>query len=453
MFGALGEKFQNIFSGLSGKKTLTEDNISDAVRQVRLALLDADVNFTVVSDFVKRVKEKAIGDAVLKSVKPGEQFIKLVHDELIALMGAVEAPLDLKGKLSVVMLCGLQGSGKTTTCAKLAAYIGKEEKHKKILLAACDLQRPAAVEQLKKLGADIGVEVFTLEGEKRPLIVAKKAHEKAQAEGFDILIVDTAGRLHVDEELMKELAEMKQFLAPREVLFVANATTGQDAVKTAAEFDQRVQITGTVLTMLDGNARAGAALSIREVTKKPLKFEGVGEKIADLQLFNPRSMADRILGMGDVVNLVKKAKEHFDEAESKKLEEKIRKASFTYNDYLKQMGMVKKMGSLKGLLKMLPGMGGMGDFDFSDKEFGRMEAMILSMTPREREERDELSHPRRKRIAKGSGVDIEEINRMVKGFKRVKQLFKNMPDMKSKMKGFPSLNELKDQLKGNNQWH
>lgn len=449
MFGALTEKLQSIFSGLAGKKSLTEENISEAVRHVRLALLDADVNYGVVSQFVRRVKEKAIGEQVLKSVSPGQQFIKIVHDELIELMGSVEIPLDLKGKISVIMLAGLQGSGKTTSAAKLAAYIGRTEKHKKILLAACDLQRPAAVEQLKKLGLEIGVSVFSIEGEKNALTVAKKAYERAEAEHFDVLIVDTAGRLHVDDELMQELSRLKEFLQPREILFVANAMTGQDAVKTATEFNQRVQITGTILTMLDGNARAGAAISIREVTQKPLKFEGVGEKIGDLQIFNPRSMADRILGMGDVINLVKKAQEHIDEEESRKLEQKIRKATFSYDDYLKQMGMVKKMGSIKGLLKMLPGMGSLGDLDFSDKEFNKMEAMILSMTQDEREEREELSVSRRKRIARGSGVSIDDINRMVKGFKRVKQLFKNMPDMKSKMKGIPSLNEIKDQLKGN----
>lgn len=454
MFGALTEKLQNLFSGLAGKKSFTEENIADAVRQVRLALLDADVNYTVVSNFVKRVKEKAIGDAVLKSVTPGQQFIKLVHDELIELMGSAESPLDLKGKLSVIMLCGLQGSGKTTSCAKLAAYIAKTEKHKRILIAACDLQRPAAVEQLKKLGAEIGIAVFALDGEKNPLKVAKKAYEKAQAEHFDVLIVDTAGRLHLDEELMQELEELKKFLEPREVLFVANATTGQDAVKTAAEFDKRVAITGTILTMLDGNARAGAAISIREVTQKPLKFEGVGEKIGDLQIFNPRSMSDRILGMGDVINLVKKAQENFDEAESLELEKKLKKASFTYEDYLKQMGMVKKMGSFKSLLKMLPGMGSFGDLDFSDSEFNKMEAIILSMTPGERIERDELTHGRRKRIAKGSGVDVDDVNRMVKGFKRVKQLFKNMPDMKAQAKkmGLSDLKELKKQFEGK-KWH
>jgi signal recognition particle subunit SRP54 len=436
MFGALTEKFQNLFSGLSGKKTMSEENIGDAVRQVRLALLDADVNYNVVSQFVARVKEKALGDAILKSVTPGQQFIKLVHDELIALMGSEETALDLKGKISVVMVCGLQGSGKTTSCAKLAAYIRKTEPHKKILLAACDLQRPAAIEQLKKLGSDIGVAVFSQEGETDPLKIAKQSFEKAQKESYDILIVDTAGRLHLDEELMKELEEMKAFLSPRETLFVASAATGQDAVRTAAEFDKRVQITGTILTMLDGSARAGAAISIREVTQKPLKFEGIGEKIGDLQLFNPRSMADRILGMGDVINLVKRAQEHIDEKESEELEKKIRKATFTYEDYLKQMGMVKKMGSFKSILKMMPGFGALGDIDFSDKEFGKMEAIILSMTPRERQEKDELEFSRRKRVAKGSGVDVDDVNRLVKSFKRIKQLFKSMPDLEKMKKQF-----------------
>ncbi len=451
MFGALTDKLQSLFSSLTGKKTLTEENISDAVRQVRLALLDADVNYSVVSDFVKRVKEKSIGDAVLKSVSPGDQFTKLVHDELIELMGSVESPLDLQARLSVLMVCGLQGSGKTTSCAKLAAYIGKTEKSKRVLLAACDLQRPAAIEQLKKLGADLGVPVFSLDGETNPLKVAKKAHEKAEAEGFDVLIVDTAGRLHLDDELMQELELLKSQLSPREVLFVANATTGQDAVRTAAEFDKRVQITGTILTMLDGNARAGAAISIREVTKRPLKFEGVGEKIGDLQVFNPRSMADRILGMGDIINLVKKAQENFDEAQSAELEKKMLKATFTYEDYLRQMGMVKKMGSFKSLLKMMPGFSSMEGFEFSDQEFTKLEAMILSMTLAERQEREELSFSRRKRIAGGSGVHVDEVNRMVKGFKRVKQLFKSMPNMKAQASKM-GLGDIKKQIEGFKKW-
>ncbi len=435
MFTGLTQKLQQLFSGLGKQKTLTEENVSDAVRQVRLALLDADVHFSVASEFIKRVKEKSLGEKVLKSVNPGQQFTQLIHEELVALMGTDETPLDLNGKLSVVMVCGLQGSGKTTTTAKLAAYIRKTSPQKKMLMAACDLQRPAAVEQLKKLGADQQVDVFFLPNEKDPLRVAAAAKEKATQEHYDVLLVDTAGRLHLDDELMEQLAELKKLLAPREVLFVANATTGQDAVKTAAAFHEKVQITGTVLTMLDSNARAGAAISIREITKQPLKFEGIGEKISDFQIFNPKSMADRILGMGDVINLVKKAKEAMSEEESKELEKKLKTASFTYKDYLKQMGMVKKMGSFKSLLKMLPGFGGLEEIEFSDQEFKRLEAMILSMTPAEREERVELEHSRRKRIALGSGVPLDEVNRMVKGFKKVKELFKNMPGMAAKLSG------------------
>lgn len=426
MFGALTEKFQSLFSGLVSKKTLTEENIADAVRQVRLALLDADVNYSVVSQFVKRVKEKALGDEVLKSVKPSEQFIEIVHKELIELMGKEEKEIAFQRPPTVILLCGLQGSGKTTSCAKLAHYLSGNENGKRVMVAACDLQRPAAIEQLKRLCAGIDVPVFSME-EKKPVKVAKEALLHAQKGEYDVLIVDTAGRLHIDDELMGELAEIKKAVQPSEVLFVANAATGQDAVKTAQEFDQRVGITGSILTMLDGSARAGAAISICEVTKRPLLFEGVGETIEDLQPFNPESMADRILGMGDVINLVRKAKVHLDEDEEKRLEKKIKKASFTYEDYLKQMKMVKKMGSLKSMLKMLPGMGGnLPEIDQSEGDFQRMEAMILSMTPDEREERVDLIPPRRWRIAKGSGATVDDVNRMVKGFKKLKQMMKQM---------------------------
>ena len=433
MFGALTEKFQQMISGLTGKKTLTDDNISDAVRQVRLALLDADVNYSVASNFVKRVREKAVGDAVVKSVSPGQQFIKIVHEELVALMGAEESPIEFQGKPNVILLCGLQGSGKTTHCAKLAAYLKKKYPNKRTLLAACDLQRPAAVEQLKKLASQIDVEVFSVEGEKNPVRVASQALQKAKTENFDTLIVDTAGRLHIDEDLMEQLKEIKSVVQPHEIFFVASAATGQDAVKTAVEFDKHVQITGTILTMLDGSARAGAAISIREVTNKPLKFEGIGEKIADIQPFNPQSMADRILGMGDVINLVRKAQENCDEAESQALEKKILKASFTYDDYLKQMAMVKRMGSFKSLLKMIPGMSGLGDIDFDEKEFNKIEAMITSMTMQERIEKVELVPSRRRRIAVGSGTTIDDVNRMVKGFKKLKQFCKEMPGLKHQM--------------------
>ncbi len=434
MFGGLTDKLQQLFSSLAGKKQLSDDNLADAVRTVRLALLEADVNYSVAGNFIKRVKEKAIGEAVIRSVKPGEQFVKIVHDELVALLGGDEPVLRFQGKPAVMMLCGLQGSGKTTHCAKLAAYFKRKEFHnKQVLIAACDLQRPAAVQQIKRLALSIEVPVFALESESNPLQVAKRALAKAKEEGFDLLIVDTAGRLHVDEELMEELEQMKQLLLPQEIFFVASATTGQDAVKTAVEFDRRIGITGTILTMLDSNARAGAALSIREVTGKPLMFEGIGEKVDDLQLFNPRSMADRVLGMGDVINLVKKAQEHIEEEESKDLEKKLRKANFTYEDYLKQMAMVRRMGSFKSLFKMLPGMPDLGMLEGSEKQFDRMEAMIFSMTPGERAEKVELEPSRRRRIARGSGTSIDEVNKMVKGFKQIKQLLKSMPSMKQKM--------------------
>lgn len=426
MFDSLTEKLTNIFTSLSGKKKLTEENVADAVREVRLALLDADVNYGVAKNFIKRVKDKALGIEVIKSVTPGQQFIKVIHDELVAVMGGGEAVLNLDAKPSVVMLCGLQGAGKTTHAAKLAKFLTKKDYQKKSLLAACDLQRPAAIEQLKTLGSQINVPVFTLEGEKDPLTVAKQAFKKAKEEGFDVLILDTAGRLHIDETLMKELEKIKAALNPKEILFVANAATGQDAVTTASEFDKRLGLTGTILTMLDGDTRAGAAISIYEVTGKPLKFEGIGEKLDDIQLFNPNSLADRILGMGDTINLVKMAKEHITEEEAEKLEEKMRKASFTYDDYLKQMQAVRKMGSLKGLMKMLPGMSKLpSDFDKSEKEFFKIEAMILSMTSRERQEKDELEMSRLKRIARGSGTTVAEVNKLKKSFKQSKQFFKS----------------------------
>lgn len=431
MLGALTEKMRGLMAKMAGTKKLTEANISDAVSEVRLALLEADVNYGVAKTLVKRVKEKALGDEVIKSVSPGQQFIKVVHDELVALMGGGEAELKLEGKPAVIMLCGLQGSGKTTQCVKIARFLKKKGLTKNPLLAACDLQRPAAIEQLETLGQQIGVPVFTIPGEKDPVKVAKQALEKAKKEEHDLLIVDTAGRLHIDEELMVQLENVKKVLQPSEILFVANATTGQDAVNSAAEFNNRIAVTGSILTMLDGNARGGAAISIREVTGKPLKFEGIGEKIDDLQAFNPASMAHRILGMGDTINLVKKAQEHISEEEAKKLEQKIRSATFTYEDYLKQIQAVKKMGSIKSLLGMLPGMNALKSMEIDEKEFFKIEAIILSMTPSERSEDDELGVPRRKRIAKGSGTTMEDINKLVKSFKQAKQFFKNMPNMKN----------------------
>lgn len=431
MLGALTEKMQTLLSKLAGKHKLTEENISEAVSEVRLALLEADVNYSVAKTLVKKIKEKTLGELVIKSVSPSQQFVKVVHDELVELMGGTEVLLDLKKKPSVIMVCGLQGSGKTTHCAKLAKFLKKNGDCRKPLLAACDLQRPAAVEQLKILGEQAQVPVFAITGENDPVKVAKAALEKTKSEGFDLLILDTAGRLHIDEELMLQLQKIKDVVDPSEILFVANATTGQDAVNVAAEFDKKVAITGTILTMLDGNTRGGAAISIREVTGKPLKFEGIGEKLDDIQVFNPKSMADRILGMGDTINLVRKAQEHIDEEDAKKLEKKLRTATFTYEDYLSQIQMVKKMGSLKSLLGMLPGMNALKDLNFDDKEFFKVEAIIQSMTPYERAEKCELIPTRRKRIAKGSGTGLDDVNKLVKSFKQAKQFFKNMPNMKN----------------------
>lgn len=425
-----------LISKLAGKTKLTEENISEAVSEVRLALLEADVNYSVVKTLVKRIKEKAVGDNVLKSVTPGQQFIKVVHDELVLLMGGQEAALNLKPDKgpAVIMFCGLQGSGKTTACAKLAKFLKKKGECKKPLLAACDLQRPAAIEQLLTLAEQIGVPSFSIAGETDPVKVASAALLKAKSEEFDLLIVDTAGRLHIDEELMAQLEAIKSAVQPNEILFVANAALGQDAVNTAAEFNKRIEITGSILTMLDGNTRGGAAISIREVTGKPLKFEGIGEKVDDLQAFNPASMADRILGMGDTINLVRKAQEHIDENEAKRLEQKIREATFTYEDYLSQIQTFKKMGPLKSLIGMLPGANLLKNFDFDEKEFFKVEAIIQSMTRLEREEACELIPPRRNRIAKGSGVNVDDVNKLVKSFKQAKQFFKNMPNMKQMQK-------------------
>ena len=435
MLGTLTEKFRDILAKVSGQRKLTEDNMAEAMGQVRLALLEADVNYAVAKTFVSRVREKALGEAVMKSVTPGQLFIKIVHDELKALMGGEESTLDLSKKPAVIMLCGLQGSGKTTQCAKLALFLKKQGSAKQPLLVACDLQRPAAVDQLKILGQEAGVAVFSLVGIQDPLEVAKQALRYAQQQNHDVIIFDTAGRLHIDDEMMKQLVRLKALIKPCEVLFVANAATGQDAVNVATEFHKQVEMTGTILTMLDGNTRGGAAISIREVTGKPLKFEGTGERLADIQLFHPGSMADRILGMGDTINLVKKAQEHIDEAEAKKLEDKLRKASFTYEDYLTQIQAIKKMGPLKSLLGMLPGVSSLGAaLDIDDKEFFKVEAIIQSMTFGERAEQHELIPGRRKRIATGSGTKIEDVNKLIKSFKQMKQLLKNMPAKKNLQK-------------------
>jgi signal recognition particle subunit SRP54 len=442
MFDGLTNQLQNVFSGLR-KTRLTESNISDAVREVRLALLNADVNYTVTKTFMQRVKEKVLGEEVVKSVTPGQQFIKVIHDELVSLMGGEEVELKLEGKPAIIMMCGLQGSGKTTQCIKLANLL--KQGGKKPLVVACDLQRPAAVEQLKVLGEQGDIPVFSYEGTKNPVKVAKKALKAVKDTKNDVLIIDTAGRLHIDKEMMEQLKKLRSTLKPGNILFVANAATGQDAVTTAAEFDKQVDITGTILTMLDGNTRGGAAISISEITKKPLLFEGIGERIDDFQVFNPQSMADRILGMGDTINLVRRAQDIVTEEDTEKLEQKMRKASFNYNDFIKHMGMLKKMGPMKGLLKMLPGVSQMPiDFDEAEEKFGKIEAIILSMTKGERTGNVELIRSRKKRIAQGSGTQIDEVNKLVKMFKQMKQMMKNMPKMKNLEKLFGGLNGFKN---------
>ncbi len=433
MFEQLSKKFQTVFSSLAPNRKLTEKNLFDAIQTVRLALLDADVNYGVVKKFIERVKEKALGQKLLlQSISPKDQFIAMIHAELSALMGEKETPLFTQRQMSVFMLCGLQGGGKTTQSAKLALML--KEQNKKPLLVGCDLQRPAAMDQIETLGMQIDVPVYIDRSAKAPVKVALAAIEHAKKESLDFVILDTAGRMHMDADLMQQLKELKHATCPHETLFVANAATGQDAVNVAKQFDEKICITGTILTMLEGNTRAGAALSIREVTGKPLLFEGTGEKMTDLQPFNPRSMADRILGMGDVINLVKKAERHFEAKESKRLEKKLRKATFSYDDFLKQMRLIKKMGSFKSLSQMIPGVSKISGFQMSDDEMVGIEAMILSMTAQERSGVEELVHPRRFRIAEGSGTSVDQVNRMIKGFKRIKQMMKNMPGFK-KMAG------------------
>ncbi len=430
MFQSVSEKFHSLFSKLFREKKLTEENVQEAVEQVRLALLEADVQYSVVKTFIKRVKEKAVGQDLIAKIEPGQYFAKIVHDELVTLMGEQESSLQLKKRPAVIMLCGLQGSGKTTHAVKLAYFLKKKGTFANPCVIACDLQRPAAIDQLQMLAKGASISSFSLLGEKNPVVVAKAAIDRAQNERWDLLIFDTAGRLHIDEDLMGELQAIKECVQPEELLFIANASLGQDAVKSAAQFNESVAITGSILTMLDGTSRAGAAISIREVTGKPLLFEGIGEKVEDLQLFNPQSMADRILGMGDTINLVRKAEEHLKEEDAKDLEKKIRTASFTYEDYLKQMQMMKKMGSFKSLLGMLPGMSQLKDLPVDDAEMGRVEAIILSMTPEERQEKKDLSISRRKRIAKGAGIKLDDVNRLAKSFQHTKQFFKNIPNNK-----------------------
>lgn len=429
MFSFLAEKFRHVFAKFSGNSSLTERNIQEAIDEVRLALLDADVQYGVVKTFIKRVKERAIGQQCLSSVSTGQLFVKIVHEELASLLGSTEKEFKVNERPARILLCGLQGSGKTTHAAKLALFLKEKRGFKRPCLVACDLARPAAVEQLMTLASQAGVEGFHIPGETRPAIVAKRALEEAPKQMWDVIIFDTAGRLHVDEALMQELSAMKDIVEPHQVLLTVNAATGQDAVKAAAAFTDHVGVTGCCLTMLDGSSRGGAALSVVEVTQRPILFEGHGERLADIRPFHPVSMADRILGMGDTINLVRQAQEHFKEEDAQQLERKLRRAEFTYGDFLQQIRSLKKMGSVKNLLSMLPGVSHL-PIEGGDNQLKKAEAIVLSMTLQEREGRCELSPARRRRIAKGSGTAVDDVNKLVKTLKEAAGFLKNVPKMK-----------------------
>ena len=427
MLEKISDQFSNIFRTLSGVRVITEKNIADAVEEIKIALLEADVNLRIVRRFINSTIEEAKGEAVLKSVNPGQQFTKIVYDKLTALLGDRRAELDLKGPdtVSVILMAGLQGSGKTTTAAKLAYRL--KQKGRRVLLAAADLVRPAAVEQLRIMGGRAGVEVYAEDGEKDAVKVAKNALAFAKKRQFDTLIVDTAGRIHLDGDLMNELSAVKKALSPAETLFVADAMTGQQAVEIAGEFEEKIGLTGVVLTKFDSDARGGAAISLKTVTGKPLKFIGTGEKIENLEEFFPDRMASRILGMGDIVSLVEKAQEAVDQKEAEELEAKMAKAAFTLEDYLEQFRRIKKMGSVKNLLQMLPGAAGEIDEDKVDlTEMKREEAMILSMTVQERRNHRIIGPSRKKRIALGSGTTVYDVNRLLNKFDKMRLMMKKV---------------------------
>jgi len=431
MFGRLSDKLQDVFKNLRGQGRISDSNITDALREVRLALLDADVNFQVAKDFISRVKEKAMGEEVLRSVTPGQQIVKIFHEELCALLGGDSAPLDLS-KPGRILVVGLNGAGKTTSSAKLARLLKSQGRSP--MLVACDLMRPAAIDQLAVLADQIGVPVFRPEsGETDVLAVAKRAEEWCAKTGGDVQIYDTAGRQEIDEPLIDELKRLRDFLQAQEILLVADAATGQQAVNVAEKFHGALGLTGLVLTKLDGDARGGAALSLRSVTGRPIKFIGVGEKIDQFEVFHPDRLAGRILGMGDVVSLVEKAAEAISEDEARRMEEKMRTASFDLNDFLQQFKMLKKMGPLENILGMIPGMDKLKDSSVDEKQLKRVEAIILSMTPQERARPDILNARRRQRIARGSGVHVGEVNNLILRFTQMRKMMKNMGSMKKLM--------------------
>ena len=426
MFENLSDRLDRAFKLLKGEGRITEINVSETLKDIRKALLDADVSYKVAKNFCDEVKQKALGQDVLKAVRPGQMMTKIVHDELAALMGGQATDINLKGSPAVILIAGLQGSGKTTFSGKLALFV-KSKKGRQPLLVACDVYRPAAIEQLKVLGAQIDVPVYTEEGSKNPVQIAQNAIKHAKANGYNTVIVDTAGRLAIDEEMMQEIAAVKKAISPQETLFVVDAMTGQDAVNTAKEFNDRLNFDGVVLTKLDGDTRGGAAISIRAVVDKPLKFISSGEKMEALDVFHPERMADRILGMGDIVSLVEKAQEQFDEEEARKLQRKLAKDQFTFDDFYKQIQQIKKMGNIKDLAAMIPGVGkAIKDLDVDNESFKNIEAIILSMTPEERQNPSIFNGNRRKRVAMGSGTDIAEVNRLVKQFDEMRKMMKVM---------------------------
>jgi signal recognition particle subunit SRP54 len=424
MFENLNEKLERSFKLLKGQGKISEINVAETLKEVRRALLDADVNFKIAKSFTENVRKKALGMDVLNAVKPSQLMVKIVHDELAELMGGKFVDINLKGNPSVILIAGLQGSGKTTFSGKLAKML-KSKKGRHPLLVACDVYRPAAIEQLKVLGEQIGVPVFTEDGSKNPVKIALEAIRQAKLNGNDVVIIDTAGRLAIDQEMMNEISAVKDAVKPHEILFVVDAMTGQDAVNTAKEFNDRLDFDGVVLTKLDGDTRGGAALSIRSIVDKPIKFVGTGEKLDALDNFHPERMADRILGMGDIVSLVEKAQEQFDEEESRKLQQKLAKNQFSFTDFLKQIQQIKKMGNLKDLAGMIPGMGkALKDVEIEDDAFKHIEAIIYSMTVAEREDPSLLNGSRRKRIADGSGTNIQEVNRLIKQFAETRKMMK-----------------------------
>ena len=424
MFDNLSERLERSFKILKGEGKITEINVAETLKDVRKALLDADVNYKVAKTFTDTVKEKALGQNVLTAVKPSQLMVKIVHDELATLMGGETAELNLTGRPAVILMSGLQGSGKTTFSGKLARML-KAKKNRRPLLVACDVYRPAAIEQLRVLSEQIGVPMYSEPDSKDPVAIAKNAIQEAKAKALDTVIVDTAGRLAVDEEMMQEIAAIKKAINPDEILFVVDAMTGQDAVNTAKEFNDRLDFSGVVLTKLDGDTRGGAALSIRSVVTKPIKFIGTGEKLDAIDQFHPSRMADRILGMGDIVSLVERAQEQYDEEEAKRLQRKIQKNQFDFNDFLNQIQQIKKMGNLKELASMIPGVGkAIKDIDIDDNAFKSIEAIIYSMTPEERTNPAILNGSRRQRIAKGSGTNLQEVNRLLKQFDQTRKMMK-----------------------------